>query len=65
MRHYDKVHLAHTSNMILYSLRGMYIMFIRVGATLEREGSDRADINLPGQQLQLLKDAAETTSGSD
>ena len=40
-------------------------MFIRVEATLEREGSDRADINLPGQQLQLLKDAAETTSGSD
>ena len=29
-----------------------------VGSELEREGHDRSDINLPGNQLQLLKDVS-------
>ena len=34
-----------------------------IGNPLEREGHDRADINLPGSQLQLLQDAARSASG--
>ena len=30
---------------------------------MESEGNDRADINLPGSQLQLLQDAASVTKG--
>ena len=33
------------------------------GSILESEGNDRADINLPGQQLQLLQDAANSAHG--
>ena len=29
-----------------------------IGSGLEREGHDRSDINLPGNQLQLLKDVS-------
>ena len=29
-----------------------------VGSELEREGHDRSDMNLPGNQLQLLKDVS-------
>ena len=33
-------------------------MVYYTGSELEREGHDRSDINLPGNQLQLLKDIA-------
>ena len=40
-------------------------MFITIttGKDVESEGNDRADINLPGKQLQLLQDAASAASG--
>ena len=38
-------------------------IIIATGNDVEREGSDRADINLPGKQLQLLQDAASAASG--
>jgi hypothetical protein len=34
------------------------------GSNLEREGYDRTDINLPGNQLQLLKDVTESASSN-
>ena len=38
--------------------------WIHAGNTLEHEGHDRSDLNLPGNQLQLLQDVANTaTSG--
>ena len=33
------------------------------GSLVESEGNDRADINLPGSQLQLLQDAASVSKG--
>ena len=36
---------------------------IYIGSVLESEGNDRADINLPGQQLKLLQDAASSAKG--
>ena len=33
------------------------------GSVLESEGNDRADINLPGQQLTLLQEAASSAQG--
>ena len=38
---------------------------ILLGNPLEREGHDRADINLPGSQLQLLQDVANSVSSKD
>ena len=35
---------------------------ILTGSPLESEGNDRSDINLPGNQLQLLQDAAGAAS---
>ena len=32
------------------------------GSRLEREGDDRSDIDLPGNQLHLLQDASESSS---
>lgn len=32
------------------------------GNVIEREGHDRADINLPGSQLQLLQDVTNIVS---
>ena len=32
------------------------------GSRLEHEGDDRSDIDLPGNQLQLLQDASESAS---
>jgi hypothetical protein len=34
-----------------------------VGMVLETEGHDRSDINLPGSQLQLLQDSANSATG--
>ena len=34
-----------------------------IGSIVESEGNDRADINLPGSQLQLLQDAASVSKG--
>ena len=36
---------------------------IYIGSVLESEGNDRANINLPGQQLKLLQDAASSAKG--
>ena len=33
-----------------------------VGLKLETEGHDRSDINLPGDQLQLLQDATNSVT---
>ena len=34
-----------------------------LGMVIETEGHDRSDINLPGSQLQLLQDSANTAIG--
>ena len=33
-----------------------------IGSELEREGHDRSDINLPSNQLQLLKDVSSAAN---
>ena len=35
---------------------------MHVGMRLETEGHDRSDINLPGNQLQLLQDATDSAT---
>jgi hypothetical protein len=35
---------------------------MNTGNVLESEGHDRSDINLPGNQLQLLQDAVDTAT---
>ena len=35
---------------------------MHVGMKLETEGHDRSDINLPGDQLQLLQDATDSAT---
>ena len=35
---------------------------MNAGNVLESEGRDRSDINLPGNQLQLLQDAVDTAT---
>ena len=35
---------------------------MHVGRRLETEGHDRSDINLPGDQLQLLQDATDSVT---
>ena len=35
------------------------------GNVIESEGNDRADINLPGNQLQLLKDTVSAAGSSE
>ncbi len=39
------------------------IVCLGTGSVLESEGNDRADINLPGSQLQLLQDAVNAAKG--
>ena len=41
----------------------MILYYNILGNPLEREGHDRSDINLPGSQLQLLQDVANSASG--
>ena len=38
-------------------------MFFVSGTKVEAEQNDRSDLNLPGQQLQLLKDVVEKMQG--
>ena len=35
---------------------------MHVGKNLETEGHDRSDINLPGDQLQLLQDVTDSAT---
>lgn len=37
-------------------------MCVDAGNILEHEDHDRSDLNLPGNQLQLLQDATNTTT---
>ena len=37
-------------------------MTVYTGNILESEGHDRSDLNLPGNQLQLLQDAANSVT---
>ena len=48
------------SNYCLLLTHNVYavISYYVVGSELEREGHDRSDISLPGNQLQLLKDVS-------
>ena len=46
-----------------YLVHHVYGSSIFLGNDVEREGSDRADISLPGSQLQLLQDAVGAASG--
>ena len=39
------------------------VVCLGTGAIIEREHYDRSDINLPGNQLQLLKDAVDSAQG--
>lgn len=39
------------------------VVCLGTGNVLESEGNDRADINLPGNQLQLLQDAVAAAQG--
>ena len=48
--------------MHLLSMSDFYHFNLVSGSDLEREGHDRSDINLPGSQLQLLKDVTNTVS---
>ena len=34
-----------------------YVTYVHAGVELETEGRDRTDLDLPGNQLQILKDA--------
>ena len=47
---------------VVYQARTTYCI-VHTGKVLESEGNDRADINLPGQQLKLLQDAANSAKG--
>ncbi|XP_078703431.1 uncharacterized protein LOC144928628 [Branchiostoma floridae x Branchiostoma belcheri] len=40
----------------------LVVVCLGTGATIESEGRDRADLSLPGKQLQLLKDAVSYAS---
>ena len=40
----------------------LVIVCLGTGNSIEAEGNDRADIELPGQQFQLLKDAVSFSS---
>lgn len=42
---------------------GLAVVCLGTGAKIEREHYDRSDINLPGSQLQLLKDAVDSVRG--
>ena len=44
--------------LITHNLCAMIVVLMHVGSELEREGHDRSDINLPSNQLQLLKDVS-------
>ena len=37
-----------------------FALLLNAGVVLETEGHDRSDINLPGNQLQLLQDATSS-----
>ena len=39
------------------------LFYLLIGMVIETEGHDRSDINLPGSQLQLLQDSANTATG--
>ena len=39
------------------------LFYLLIGMVIETEGHDRSDINLPGSQLQLLQDSANTAIG--
>ena len=40
----------------------IFIMCVDAGNILEHEDHDRSDLNLPGNQLQLLQDATNTAT---
>ena len=56
-RSYDK-------DSVLKATSGADIVLVCLGTgnSIESEGNDRADINLPGSQLQLLQDAVSNSS---
>ncbi len=39
------------------------VVCLGTGSVVESEGNDRADINFPGSQLQLLQDAISAVQG--
>ena len=47
-----------------FSIVGCFYGCALLGRFLESEGKDRADIDLPGNQLQMLHNAAATSSNS-
>ena len=48
---------------VVLTIRFNHSILFTPGSVLESEGNDRAEINLPGQQLKLLQDAASSAQG--
>lgn len=53
---------VHSTPFPVTSLSPLHL-FTWPGNSIEAEGQDRADIQLPGKQLQLLQDAASAAKG--
>lgn len=56
----------YNSDSITQACLGVESIIVTAGLSrqIESEGNDRADLNLPGSQLQLIKDAAATAPGA-